>query len=311
MTIFTRPMKAEEVEDWGDIQYSVIGTPKVDGIRALRDEGSLLSSTLKPIPNTYTRKVLSKLLPDGVDGELTPLSGDGNFQRCTSYFMTQKGEPSFTYWLFDYIKSALDAYIPYADRLVNLHQAYERAAKKDPVVRQCVRVLPHQLIHNEEELRIFLQVCLELGFKEGIIIRAPGSPYKFNRSTVKEGYCLKIKYRKDSEAEIIGFVEQNHNVNKAKKDERGLTKRSSAKAGKVPAGTLGSLLVRDVNTGIEFEIGTGKGLDKALRQEIWDHRKKYLHKLVKYSYQPVGVKEKPRQPSLSRDFLGIRDRRDL
>ena len=139
------------------------------------------------------------------------------------------------------------------------------------------------------------------------MVRRPGGSYKCGRATFKSQDLIKIKRFVDSEAVIIGFEEKLRNENEAETDELGHTKRSSAKAGLVPAGTLGTLLVRDIKDGREFGIGTYKGLKKEDLQEIWDNRDKYLGKIVKYQYQFVGTKDLPRIPS----FQGFRDERDM
>ena len=86
-----------------------------------------------------------------------------------------------------------------------------------------------------------------------------------------------------------------------------MTKRSSKKADKQKADTLGEFFVKDVKTGLEFYIGTGQGLTKALRKEIWNNKDSYVGKLIKYKYQPSGQKDLPRFPS----WLGFRDERDM
>jgi len=97
-----------------------------------------------------------------------------------------------------------------------------------------------------------------------------------------------------------------YNDNEATKDAFGHTTRSSHKENKRPANTLGALVVRDIKTKIEFEIGTG--FNDEQRQEIWDERDKYMDKIVKYKHFNIsGVKEKPRFPS----YIGIRDKDDL
>ena len=113
---------------------------------------------------------------------------------------------------------------------------------------------------------------------------------------------LKWKRFEDSEAFIIGFVEAEQNTNAQETNELGLSKRSHAKAGKIKKGTLGAFKVRDAVSRVEFEIGTGKGLTAALRQKIWDNQAIYLGTLVNYTFQPTGIKDKPRFPS----FVGFR-----
>jgi DNA ligase-1 len=122
---------------------------------------------------------------------------------------------------------------------------------------------------------------------------------------VNEGYLLKVKRFDDSEAEIIGFEEEQFNGNTAETNELGRTKRSTAKAGLVGKGTLGAFTVRDIHTGVEFSIGTG--LTALQRGVFWQRRDEYLGKLAKYKYFAVGVKVAPRHPV----FLGFRDRVDL
>jgi DNA ligase-1 len=139
---------------------------------------------------------------------------------------------------------------------------------------------------------------------EGAMLRAPHGIYKFGRSTLKEGHLIKLKPFEDDEAEVIGFEEQCRNDNEATTNELGRTRRSSHKENRVPRGTLGALVLRHSTFG-DFNLGTG--FDSALRQEIWHNRTKYLGKLVKFRYQAIGMKDKPRIPS----FLGFRHPADL
>ncbi len=68
---------------------------------------------------------------------------------------------------------------------------------------------------------------------------------------------------------------------------------------------LGALAVRDVLSGVEFEIGTG--FSEALRQKIWSQQDRYRSQLVKYKRFDPGTKDKPRHPV----FLGFRHPDDM
>lgn len=138
-----------------------------------------------------------------------------------------------------------------------------------------------------------------------VMLRHPDGPYKHGRSTAKEGWLLKVKRFEDSEARIIGFSELMHNANEAKRNELGHLERSSKKAGKQGAQVLGSFIVKDLKTGVEFDIGTG--FTASQRQELWNVGDNLLGRIIKYKSQPTGVKDKPRFPV----FLGFRDNRDL
>jgi len=293
--MITKPMLAAALtaDDIQSLVYPMVATPKLDGIRCLIVDGGALSRKFKQIPNVFIRETL-KGLPDGLDGEL--IVGN-NFQDCSSGIMSRGGEPDFVYWVFDYVKKSLDKY--YSDRLIDLAECV------DELKHPRVKFVQVKLVHSYEDLVTYEDAALAAGY-EGVILRTMHSPYKCGRSTVKQGWLLKIKRFVDAEAQIIGFEEMMHNENELEQDELGHAKRSSAKAGKVPAGTLGKFLVRDQKTGIEFAVGTGKGLTHDLRRQIWNTRALYLGKLIKYKYQPHGVKEAPRTPI----WLGFRDRDD-
>lgn len=290
MTI-KKPMLAETAEDFEKIKYPVLMTPKLDGIRCLKVDGRVLSRKFLDIPNKHIQEMV-KQCPDGLDGEL--LVKGTTFSETSSGVMRESGEPDFEFWVFDYVTPGGLA-VPYHERMTNL------GALALPVF--CKKVLP-RVANNAEELLAFESICLAQGY-EGVMIRTMLSPYKEGRSTVREGYLLKIKKFEDSEAIILGYEELMSNQNEALKDAFGRTKRSSHQANMVAAGTLGAFSVRDVATGVEFKVSTG--MDAATRQKLWDNRQEMVGKLLKYKFQPAGVKDKPRFPV----FLGIRDERDM
>jgi len=133
---------------------------------------------------------------------------------------------------------------------------------------------------------------------EGICFRTPTSPYKCGRSTLKEQYLVKLCRNMTGEAMVIGFSEQLENTNSAKWNRIGNMDRSSYQDGLVGKSTLGSLSVKDMESGIEFSIGTGVGLTDSVRQTIWDNQDKYLGKVVTYKTKTHGKKVKPRSPIL-------------
>lgn len=280
-------MLAGSVTDLSKIQYPVLATPKLDGIRCVIREDGAYSRKLKKIPNRFIQEKLRDV-PIGLDGEL--LVPGKNFNGVSSAVMSEDGEPSFRYYVFD-----IDSVVPYADRMDDL--------RKMKLPSFCRKITP-KWIRNEEELLAYEKEILSYG-DEGIMIRTPGSPYKYGRSSEREGYLLKLKRFQDSEAEILGFEELQHNQNEATISELGYIKRSSHKAGKVPAGALGSFRVRDVKSGVEFNVSTGMTAEE--RQNYWTIRDTLLGKLIKYKYQEVGAKDLPRFPI----FLGFRSADDM
>lgn len=296
--MITKPMLAGKCTDKGKIQFPVLATPKLDGVRCLVINGQAISRKFKPIPNPYIREEIEKYFPDGCDGELM-IPGKA-FGEATGIIMSSKsGKPedaqNFEYWVFDLVVRGRTG-VPYEERMKDLDFLDENK----PHLK---KILP-LWIYSQEELDSFEKKCLEEGY-EGVMIRDPEGPYKNGRSTEREGYLLKIKQFKHGEAVIIGFEEKMHNQNEAKEDAFGYTERSHHKDGMLPSGTLGSLIVRDLKTQVEFSIGTG--FDDEKRLEIWTSKKEYLGKIARYKYQPYGVKDAPRFPV----FDGIRHPDDM
>jgi len=293
-----RPMLAgkADVTKLRYLRYPLIASPKLDGVRALVVDSRVMSRSMKPIPNSYVQTQIGRANLNGLDGELIvgPPTAPDAFRRTVSGVMSVDGAPPFVFHVFDDYIAATQ---PFLERIKRVNRATHGAS--------FVVVVPHTTIKTPEELEIYEARTLANGY-EGVMLRDPSGPYKYGRSTAKEGWLLKLKRFIDSEAEVIGVEELCMNTNDATRDELGRTKRSSAKVGQVPTGTLGALQVRDVETGVVFYIGTG--FDAATRDVLWSMRKTTLiGSLVKYKHQLVGAKDKPRLPV----FLGFRNRIDL
>jgi DNA ligase-1 len=294
MVDFTKfkPMLAATCEDTSQLEFPVLVTPKLDGIRTEILPQGPVSRTLKPIQNKYIRKELGAIGVVGMDGEI--MTGK-NFQDCSHDVMSFEGEPKFTYNVFDLVTGSLtDTYETRMNALKNLEIADTRI----------VKILPIE-VKNEEELLAFETKCLSEGY-EGVMIRSKSGKYKCGRSTLKEGALLKLKRFIDDEAIIVGFEPLYTNMNEAQTNELGRTFRSTAQDGLVAQDTLGTLITTDLKTGIEVRLGSG--FDAATRKNIWMNQADFLGKLVKYKhFANSGVKDKMRHPI----YLGIRSREDM
>lgn len=281
-----QPMLACDA-DLSKLKFPVLASPKLDGVRAIIRDGVVLSRSLKPIPNRHVQIMLGRPELEGLDGEL--ILGDPThpeaYRRTVSAIMSIEGAPDVNFYVFD----RWDRDYPYNEATLSYGLTIPVFSKP---------------IHNMEELEEYEVALLDKGY-EGVMLRDPQSPYKFGRSTAKEGYLLKLKRFADSEAEIIGFEELLHNHNEATINEIGHHERSTKQEGLLPADTLGALIVRDIHSGVEFKIGTG--FTAAERKKFWNLRASLRGALVKYQYFPTGSKEKPRFPS----FQGFRHQIDL
>lgn len=286
--------------DFAKIQYPVYASPKLDGIRCSIVDGKALSRTLKPIPNLHVSKALSREAFAGLDGELIVGSPTSKtvYTETVSGVMRVSGEPDVAYYVFDYHD------IPAATYRHRLDLLKAHVPEHAQLADVSINLLEQVLIGHQDDMLAYEAAKVEEGY-EGIILRSPSAPYKFGRSTVNEGYLLKVKRFEDSEAVIIGFEEEMSNGNTAETNELGRTKRSTAAAGLVGKGSLGAFLVRDLTTGVEFSVGTGFTAEQ--RATAWRSRDRLVGSLIKYKFFPVGVKDKPRHPV----YLGARSALDI
>lgn len=289
-----KPMLAADAAE-ATLRFPLYASTKLDGIRGVVVNGQILSRNGKPIRNRFVQKWF-KAHPEleNLDGELIvgPANANDVYRQTSSGVMSEDGEPNFVFFVFDRVDMPS---VPFAKRYQNLITNFKSGDR--------IFLVEEKLIKDEAELVKFEEQCLAAGY-EGLILRTVNSPYKFGRSSAREGYMLKLKRFSDAEAEVVGFMELLSNQNPKTRDKFGDSERSSHKENMIPQGTLGALTCLHTN-GMEFGIGTG--FDDKTRQEIWNNRKKYLGKLVKYKHFDCGVKDVPRFPV----FLGWRDKSDL
>lgn len=271
------------------LRYPVMATPKIDGIRcvtlpSLKSLCSPVSRTLKPIPNAYVRYELSEHLYTQLDGELVTCSVLGiieSFNDIQSKIMSEWSSPDFKYLIFDC-------------HIFNEDLDYRHRCELLEIMNLpdfCLKLLP-TTCEDVDQLLAFEAKCHSEGY-EGICFRTPDSPYKCNRSTLREQYLVKMKRFITSKAIVIGFTEEFANCNPETTDALGLTARSFCLDALEPKGTLGSLCVRSEH-GIEFGIGTGFTAQQ--RRKLWKDRANVIGKTVLYRHQTHGQKDAPRIP---------------
>lgn len=302
MTKIPRPMLAsnEVVEDLDSITYPVVASPKLDGWRSYNHSGLPRTRSGKTIPNISTRTILSRPELEGLDGELICGSptDPNSMQKAQSAFSTIKGEPDFTWYIFDDWRRGADEYWVYYFTRLN-----QSSFRKLPSFCQ---LLPQAYLRSSRELEEFTSAVLAEGY-EGVITRDPQSPYKHNRSTRKQEWMLKVKPYSYEEGIIVGLRERMTNYNEATTDELGFTKRSGHQNNKVGANTLGSFIVQSPEYNDIFGIGCGH-LDDVGKQLIWDNRSDYSGRMVTFKhFKQTGTVDLPRHGQ----FVSFRAMEDL
>ena len=292
------------------LRYPVLATIKKDGIRALRMNGSLLSRTLKVIPNKSI-VARSLVLPGGFDMELwNPVL---DYNTVESIVMSREHERSdeIQFHVLDWVYR-VNPEFGYSQRIA---LARERCLELD---RPDVNLTAPALCENSTQLmNLFLQY--EFLSYEGICFRTLYSPYKQGRSTLKEQYLVKLARFIRTELTIIGFEEQMENTNPEKRNALGYMKRTSDDVYMVGKNTLGAFVCMTQDDYVLYKsssyatvpetvsVGTGVGLTDKLRKTIWDNRDKYIGQTIVVKHKPIGQKDKLRHPI----FVGFRKDIDI
>ena len=285
------------------LPFPLLGSGKLDGIRCLPDGALCLSRKLKPLRSYQCHDLFGEL--EYCDGEL--LAGDPHIEGI--YNVTQSHVMSFNkpaddmrYYVFDNCKHL---HWPFEDRF-KMAQDYVAKLDRDDVI-----LVEHELVEDLEHLLDFEKRRLEAG-DEGIMMRTPGGIYKTGRATWLDEILYKLKRFVEAEGRVKGFEEKMLNINPQERREDGYAKRSKAKEGLVPAGTVGKFLVDypgNPDYGLDrmdILVGPGSFTDKEL-QEMWNNPGKYLDGILKFRFQLFGIKDMPRQARAS----GWRDEMDM
>jgi DNA ligase 1 len=286
-----KPMSGTKA-DLDKLVYPVYASVKGDGIRVNVYEGLCRTKSLKPLPNIYTRTLLeSHPVLEGLEAEITTVSNladPESFNKATSAFMRHKGEPPIHMWVFDIINEH-----PFTLRYGRLQRL------KLPSFAQ---VLPQSLLHNREEVNRYVSWALDQGY-EGVMLRHHDSLYKFGKATISGGQLLKVKPMEDAEGVLVGFEEGMINTNEKQTNELGRSKRSSAKAGLIPSGMVGTLLVEHA----AWNIVRVSGIKDDLALDMFRNFDKYCGLLVTFKYQAHGTLDAPRIAK----FKGFRSPDDM
>lgn len=289
------PMLAGEAV-LGSVEYPTVALPKLNGIRGLNQGGLMYARSLKPIPNDYVRELFSLPELDGLEGELVvgDYAHEEVFSNSTSGVMTKEGVPPIQWHIFDMFHPNWH----FVDRLAAAREVVY--AFDDPRIT----IVEAKVLQNDDELVEFSNYALGAGY-EGLVLRDPYATYKQGRSTSKEGGFLRYCPWFRSEAVVIAIEEGKVNLNESKRDERGYLKKSSHKANKVGSGRAGAFVVRDVVTGVQFNMPVPT---VALQQEVMANVDKWIGRLIKYKYKPPVIKGgKPRFPQ----YEGLRHPDDM
>lgn len=269
------------------VRLPVWGSAKLDGIRASVQGRGLLTRSLELVPNHRVQAQFACPELFRFDGELGVGSiTDPNLMQHTQSVVMSSGNPGdVVYYVFDLLDSTL---MPYEQRYAILQDRISRLGRKDVVL------LEQRPLASLEAVEAYEEYLLGLGY-EGMMLRQADGEYRSGRRSMVGQQLMKVKRFTDGEGKIVGFEEMYHNLNPMTRNAQGLAKRSSSKAGKVPAGMLGKFIVEDVIDGRVFPCAGEISLADRIR--YWQIREELLGQYCTFThFDKSGVRNMHRLP---------------
>lgn len=284
----------------------VFASTKLDGIRGCVQGGVVLSNSGLPIASQYVQERFGLPGFENMDGEL----GYGDPTDPLFYNKTQSAVNSI-HWPKDMDKNELRFFVFDQRTQGNAKERLQKLQERLFIINSNhysgAIFVEQKLLSSHDEIDSFYLDCCNRGF-EGAMFKRTLGPYKQGRAAKGDQVLLRLKPFGNEffEAQIIGYECAYHNANDLHYSPQGFAKRSSAVDGKVPLDMLGSFVVQDTQSGIEFKLPVSS-MSHADRIKIWPVIDGYVGKYVRYTCLTYGAKVKPRMPS----YRGFRDLSDF
>lgn len=301
-----KPQLANDA-DIEKVIYPTIFQVKIDGVRALNLNGTLTGRSLDPFKGRGITEYFSKPEFIGLDGEMILGENPASSERLCSLTTGAMGKfkgvdmmPNLHWWCFDLINEETINQ-PYHRRYNALYE------KLLDLQHPRLHLVPSCAVESREELEAKLAETFAAGY-EGGILRNPHALIKEGRPN-KHQQLMRFKPWSDSEAIVTGLTEGNANENDAETNSLGRTERSSAQAGMVPNGRVGSIqgvLLADVFDPFTKKLLFAKGLPVTVSKgemttaeatHYWENPKEIIGHIVKFRHMTHGTLNLPRFPN--------------
>jgi len=293
-----KPMKCFSIEFEGKqtpekMRYPVYVSNKLDGIRCTIHCGKAGSTSGKELPSKYVRHLATRL-PSGIDGEW--VYGNPADEQCMSLTQTavmsiewpkELDQHELRFYVFDWVLAG----VAFDDRLTRIIDWHSASAPGFVVF------IEQRIARNAQLLTELYEAALKEGY-EGIITKAPRGLYKHGRSTFNEGGAGKLKpFGKELfEARVLDWAPLEIKRSTYEASNFPLTILEELENGNVIVDAIGSLLVEDVKSKVQFDIGGGHLFTMLNRIDMYSQRASLRDRIIQYKCMTYGTVEKPRQP---------------
>lgn len=283
-----------EAYDLSALPYPLLASPKLDGVRALVQNGKVVSRNGQAFRNRAVQELYGRAEYEGLDGELIvgPPTAKNVFNRTTSA-VANGGEDAYKEFMLKGVFFVFDRYAvgrAYMARWASLSR-FTKMGK--------VRLVEQDVMQNSTQILRYEKRLLRAGYEGVMLRRQNAGEYMQKRSTLRECELVKLKRFDYGTAVIMAVYPLRHNTN-IEKTATG--RRSSKRLGVVEDEKLvGSALLVDKERVFEFTVNIAE--DKLRHWKGWPTA---IGRAVRYRYQNVGTGEQPRFPTATFEELDVK-----
>lgn len=301
--------------DLDDIDYPILASMKLDGIRCIFYKGEMLSRSLKPIQNKQLREKFAPIVEYTrvkdliLDGEI--YSHVFTFQEITRYVMTKdftdkKSIKKFgkvlvipehlKFYCFDSLNCGFTNNFE-----IKTDEEFEARLEKvkevSGIFNRIMVAVEHREVKSKKEIEVLFKKALNEEY-EGLILRNPKGKYKFGRCTLKEGNVYKVKPYITFDGKIQEVIQStivDPNAEK-KTNELGRSVTSKKKGDRILIEKASAFLVNYEDKQLKVVLA----MTDDEKEEVWKNKETYIGKTIEYKGMVVGSKDVPRHPVMLR-----------
>jgi DNA ligase-1 len=307
--MFTPMLAPNEKIDVNAIQYPLLASIKMDGIRCLFRNGDPLTRSLKNVPNIQLKEKFEEIRKYSevkgwtLDGEI--YSPNVPFQLIQSCVMTEDctTKEAAKKWakLCAELKIEMTREYALAALMFHCFDVIRQDDLNEPFSSRSLNILKlnlhnliqvqNKIVNSAAEVWQMFEETQKKG-EEGLILRDPASRYKCGRGTVKEGLIYKVKPWETYDARIIGVVQATvaREGSEVKINELGRSVTSKKQEDRVLIEKASCFLV--IHDGKELKVSIAQ--PDEIKKEIWANQKSYIGRMIEYVGMAVGAKDLPR-----------------
>jgi hypothetical protein len=159
---------------------------------------------------------------------------------------------------------------------------------------QSVYVVQQVYIATAEQAKEQYMIALEEGY-EGYVLKDPNLGYKTGRSTVLEGYFLRMKEEDTYDGKVVRIEERMENLVESERNELGMMAKTQDKDMKAPTGLAAvAVTLCDQFPGQEIRVTLSRKIkdyedkpDIPSRESLWRNREDYPGRNIRFVGIPV------------------------